>query len=486
MVTYIQVFTQDYATILLINILLSIAVISLERKNPTSALAWLFFMTLLPGIGFFFYILLSQNIAKNKIFKYTKEESAVYASVLEQQRRAFKTDSFQFKDVRIKEYIDNILFHNKLSESFYTQNNNIKIYTKGKEKFDELIHEMEAAKDHIHLQYYIVKNDTLSNTIFDVCSAKAKEGVKVRLLFDSVGSRSIPKKTVKRLRKDGCQVTFFFPSKLKYFNMKANYRNHRKIAVIDGDIGYVGGFNIGDEYLGYKKKFGKWRDTHLRITGDAVLSLQIRFLLDWRMAAKEHIGMSPRYLHTTDDDHGSCGVQIVSCGPDSINQQIKQGYIKMINDAKDYIYIQTPYFVPDESTLEALKLAAVSGVDVRIMFPNKPDHIFVYWATYSFVGELLNYGAKAYIYNDGFIHTKGIVVDDMLSSYGTCNFDIRSFRLNFEVNAFIYDEKVSTALCNTFEDDILLSKELTLEDYKKRSLVIKAKEAVSRLFSPVL
>ncbi len=212
----------------------------------------------------------------------------------------------------------------------------------------------------------------------------------------------------------------------------------------------------------------------------------MRFLLDWRTAAKEHIETMTSYINVNNDVHGHAGVQIVSSGPDNINEQIKQGYIKMINSARDYIYIQTPYFVPDESILEALKIAAVSGVDVRIMFPNKPDHIFVYWATYSFIGELLRYGARAYIYDDGFIHTKAIMVDDILSSVGTCNFDIRSFKLNFEVNAFIYEKGTTCKLRSTFDKDIHVSHELTRSDYDNRSLMIKIKEAISRLFSPVL
>lgn len=473
-------------TIFLINLVLVIIAISLERKNPTSAIAWLFFMAIFPGIGFFFYILLSQNIAKRKIFKYTDEEEDATVTFLVQQREAFENGTFHFHDKDTERHLDMILFHNKLSESYYTQNNSVQIYTHGQSKFDDLLKDIKAAKNHIHLQYYIVKNDSLSKKIFEACMEKSAEGVDVRLLIDHVGGRSIPRSTIRRLRNYGCKVAFFFPSMFKFFNMKANYRNHRKIAVIDGDIGYVGGFNIGDEYLGYKKKFGKWRDTHLRLIGDSVVPLQMRFLLDWRNASNEKVPRMSDYLHANENPGGNAGIQIVSSGPDNHNEQIKQGYIKMINSAKKYIYIQTPYFVPDESILEALKIAAVSGVDVRIMFPNKPDHIFVYWATYSFIGELLEYGARAFIYDDGFIHTKAIMVDDFLSSVGTCNFDIRSFRLNFEVNAFIYDKETTGKLRATFDSDIHVSRELTQEAYRDRSWIIKVKESISRLFSPIL
>lgn len=486
MISFFQSFIPDYLTVLIFNLLFSIIIISLERKNPTAALAWLFFMTMLPGIGFFFYVLLSQNISKRKIFKYTSEESAAFVSLLHRQRSTFEERSFKFNDPAINEHIDMILFHNKLSESFYTQNNKVQIYTDGQSKFDALIHDIYHATDHIHLQYYIVKNDGLSKRIFKACESMAKKGIEVRLLIDHIGGRHIPKKAIRKLTDSGCDVAFFFPSRFKYFNLKANYRNHRKIAVIDGQIGYVGGFNIGDEYLGLKKKFGNWRDTHLRIVGDAVVQLQVRFLLDWRTASKQQLESMDHYITLSNDSDGHAGIQIVSSGPDSINEQIKQGYIKMINSAKKYIYIQTPYFIPDESILEALKIAAACGIDIRIMIPNKPDHIFVYWATYSFIGELLMHGIKAYIYDNGFIHTKAIMVDDIISSVGTCNFDIRSFRLNFEVNAFIYEKDTTCRLRESFDKDRYVSKELTLEDYNNRSRLIKVKEAISRLFSPVL
>lgn len=484
--TYIQILTQNYTLILVLNIFLSIIILSLERKNPTSALAWLFFMALLPGIGFMFYLLLSQNISKRKIFYYTLEESTTYNTLLEKQLIAFSQNKFQFNDPDLKQYSDMIIFHNRLSNSFYTQNNQIIIYTNGKKKFDALLEAIHNAKKHIHLQYYIVKNDNLSQKIFDACRLKAMEGVEVRFLIDSIGGRKIPRRAIKELEASGCEISFFFPSHIKIFNTKANYRNHRKIAVIDGEIGFIGGFNIGDEYLGYKKKFGKWRDTHLRIVGAAVMSLQIRFLLDWRTASKNEVENSSKYVNIPKISKGHAGIQIVDSGPDNINEQIKQGYLKMIYGAKKYIYIQTPYFVPDESIMDALKIAASSGVNVHIMFPNKPDHIFVYWATYSFIGELLNYGVKASIYDDGFIHTKTIVVDDLLASVGTCNFDIRSFKLNFEVNAFIYDKATTVKLRNIFEDDILVSKAFTKTIYAERSFIIKVKESISRLFSPVL
>lgn len=503
MLEYLQILTINYSTFILINLLLSAIVILLERKNSTAALAWLFFLNLFPGFGFFFYILLSQNISKRKIFRYTKEESLLYSSILSEQREAILTDRIHFVNNILPQYKDMILFHNKLSQSLLTQNNTVKIFTEGTDKFESLLQDIQNATDHIHLLYYIVSDDEIGNRFFDLLKIKASQGVQVRFLIDHVGGRELKNKTVKSLRQSGIKVYFFFPSRFKYFNLKGNYRNHRKLAIIDGKIGYIGGFNIGDEYMGKSPKFGHWRDTHLRLTGNCVSSLQIRFYLDWRNASKEFLSATNLSItsgqlkaltptsdlldyHLYNEEIGNTAIQIVDSGPDSINEQIKQGYLQIINKAKKYIYIQSPYFIPDESINEALKIAASSGVDVRIMIPNKPDHPFVYWATYSYAGDLLPYGVKLYIYENGFLHSKTIVSDDSVSSVGSCNFDIRSFKLNFEVNAFLYSESESVQLRKAFESDQHYCHECTLRRYQKRGFVIKGKESISRLFSSVL
>lgn len=270
--------------------------------------------------------------------------------------------------------------------------------------------------------------------------------------------------------------------------MRLNYRNHRKLGIIDGKIGYIGGFNVGDEYLGLHPKFGYWRDTHLRIVGTAVYAIQTRFILDWNQASHLHeIQYSPEYFPgKIEEIIGNIGMQIVSSGPDSEWEQIKNGYIKMITSAKESVYIQTPYFIPDASLLDTLRIAALSGIDVKIMIPNKPDHMFVYWATYSYIGEMLKAGAKIYIYENGFIHAKTILVDRKIASVGTANIDMRSFRLNFEVNAFIYSEQIANELTDDFLKDMDLSTHLTADQYSKRSLWIRFKESFSRLLSPLL
>lgn len=269
-------------------------------------------------------------------------------------------------------------------------------------------------------------------------------------------------------------------------NLKINYRNHRKLVIVDGQVGYIGGFNIGDEYLGLNEHFGEWRDTHLRVRGNAVLQMQAQFLMDWNLAASGRIELNELYFPIMSDDTGTIGMQLVASGPDTQYQQIKNGYIKMIYSARKTISLQTPYFVPDESLMTALKIAALSGVDVRIMLPSKPDHFFVYWATHSYLGELLAGGVKCYMYEKGFLHAKTLVIDGKVASVGTANVDIRSFKLNFEMNAFIYDTQTSAKLQRIFEDDVKHCTQLTEQVYANRPIINRLKESISRLLSPIL
>ena len=257
--------------------------------------------------------------------------------------------------------------------------------------------------------------------------------------------------------------------------------------VIDGKIGYVGGFNVGKEYIGLDEKFGYWRDTHLRIEGDSALALEVRFILDWNYAAKENLFKDNRYFNVEQTyRREQCDIQILSSGPDSALQNIKANYVRMIHKAEKSIYIQTPYFIPDESMMDALMIAINSGVEVNIMIPCKPDHPFVYWATYSYIGDLVMAGANCYTYNNGFLHAKGIVVDERVMCYGTANMDIRSFALNFEVNAIVYDSGKAFQMVEKFKEDLKVSRQITKQLYASRSLKIRIKEQVCRLLSPVL
>ncbi|PIC76880.1 MULTISPECIES: cardiolipin synthase [Sporosarcina] len=481
-----QVISLIITSTLIINIFLAIALIFLERRDPTSTWAWLLVLFFIPILGFIIYLLLGRQLRQKHLFRWEGRNKIGIEKLINYQLEAIENETFEFLKNDTEEYDDMIYLHLRNNHSVLTQDNDVQVYTDGRDKFDALLEDLEHARDHIHIQYYIFRLDGIGKQIEEILISKAKSGVKVRMLFDDIGSRGLHVKNFHKLMESGGEVAAFFPALLPLINPRLNYRNHRKIVIIDGRIGYIGGFNVGDEYLGLSKKFGYWRDTHLRIEGSAVHPLQTRFILDWNQASpKTNIQYNERFFPAI-PRKGDVGLQIVSSGPDSEWEDIKDGYLKMIFLAKDYIYIQTPYFIPDTSMLDALRIACLSGVDVRIMIPNKPDHMFVYWATYSNVGILLKAGARVYIYENGFIHAKQIVVDDQVSSVGTANIDVRSFRLNFEVNAFIYDREKSHELAEIFEQDIQSSTELTLDAYLERERLIKVKESISRLLSPIL
>ena len=472
--------------IITLNIFLAIVLIFLERRDASSTWAWLMVLFFIPILGFLIYLLLGRQLRKKHLFRWEGRDKIGIDKLIDYQLDAIEQGTFEFRLDDALDYKDLINMHLRNNHAVLTQDNAVQIFNDGEAKFNALIEDMEQAKDHIHVQYYIFRLDSLGQRIHEVLIRKAKQGVKVRLLFDDMGSRGVRKKHFKELVELGGEVEAFFPSVMPLINPRLNYRNHRKIVVIDGRIGYIGGFNVGDEYLGLDRKFGYWRDTHLRIEGSSVHPLQTRFILDWNQAStNSNIEYSDRYFPAI-PLKGSVGIQIVSSGPDSEWEQIKNGYLKLMAMAKDYIYIQTPYFIPDASFMDTLRIACLSGIDVRIMIPNKPDHAFVYWATYSYVGQLLKAGAKVYIYDNGFLHTKMIVVDNEASTVGTANIDVRSFKLNFEVNAFIYDRETSRELAELFEQDMLLSTELTMDLYNERTRMIKMKESFSRLLSPIL
>ncbi|MFS0750234.1 cardiolipin synthase [Oceanobacillus sp. 1P07AA] len=466
-----------------LNIALAISIIFLERKDPTSSWAWVMVLLFIPILGFFLYLIFGKPISNRKIFSWDKKSRLGVKTTVQAQLRLLEENQFEFNQPDLIEHKDLVYLHLKNDEAIYTQNNGVDIFTDGQEKFDALLEDIENAKKHVHIQYYIMRSDGLGNRLADMLIKKVNEGVEVRVLYDDMGSRSLKRSYIKRLKTAGVMVEAFFPSRF-IVNFKINYRNHRKLAIIDGNIGYLGGFNVGDEYLGINKKFGYWRDTHLRVIGDAVQSMQTRFILDWNQASRDNIAYNESYYETISS--GNVGMQIVTSGPDSEYEQIKNGYIKMIMEANEYIYIQTPYFIPDESLRDALRIAVLSGVHVKIMIPNKPDHPFVYWATLSYCGDLIQAGAEIFIYQNGFLHAKTIVVDGRIASVGTANIDVRSFRLNFEVNAFLYDSEVVNRLLNKFDTDLEKSTQMTMKLYEQRSIGIRFKESISRLISPVL
>jgi len=472
--------------LIFINMLLSIVIIFFQRKDPQSVWTWLLLLYFIPIIGFILYLLIGMDMHKRKMFKVKEIEDSLNDIIRFQESHLINRE-LEKRDPEITDYSDLVLYNLETGRAVLTDDNDITIFTDGNEKFNALIEDMENAKEFIHVQYYIIREDVLFNRIKEVLARKAAQGVEVRVLFDSMGCRTVSSNYWKELRKEGIMLAEFFPAILGRLQMRVNYRNHRKIVVIDNKVAYVGGFNIGKEYIGLDEKFGYWRDTHLRIEGSAILSLSARFLLDWNYAAKENLFINDRYFRLPEREYAQgCEMQIISSGPDSRMKNIRDNYVRLIGKAKKSIYIQSPYFIPDDAMLTVLILAVYSGIEVNIMIPCKPDHPFVYWATYSYIGELVMAGANCYTYNKGFLHSKGIVVDDKVFCYGTANMDIRSFALNFEVNAIVYSEKKAAEMRKIFEKDLEHCSQITKDVYASRSLLIRVKEQVSRLLSPLL
>ena len=480
--TLIQ-FIWEHAFVL--NMLLAITIVFFERRDPRTIWTWLLVLYFLPVIGFFLYLLIGRDMRKYKMFKNKELEDAVQSAVLKQEEKAKSKQIFQNHE-QLSRYHDLVMYNLSASQSVYTDDNDVEIYTDGKVYFTQLYESIQNAKEFIHIQSYIIKDDELWSGIEELLAEKVKEGVEVRVLYDSMGCRKMTKRDWDRIRRKGILVGEFFPAFFKRLHLRVNYRNHRKIIVIDGSCAYVGGFNIGREYLGLEKKFGYWRDTHLKISGSAAISLHIRFILDWNYATKQNLFDNPKLTHPFENGKGRAGVQIISSGPDTMNEEIRDNYQKLIGKARDHVYIQTPYLVPDEIIVNEIKMAAYSGIDVKIMIPCKPDHPFVYWATYSYVGELIDAGVKCYTYDNGFLHAKGVMSDGLVCSYGTANMDVRSYKLNFEVNATIYSPEITEKLEKIFEEDLAYCTEITPEIYAKRSVVIRFKEQFSRMFSSIL
>jgi cardiolipin synthase len=468
-----------------IDIIIALTIIFLERKNPAATMAWVMVLFLIPIGGIVLYFLFSQNIARKKLFKLTKSERQVVEEELIDQIDAVRHDRFPYYKKDIAEWKDLILLNQNYAASYLTQGNRAHILTDGNHMFDALLADIADAQEMINIQFFIVKDDTAGRRLIDALTEKVKRGVEVRLLLDALGCRHITPQVVDEFVRFGGKLAYFFPPKFKSLNFRFNYRNHRKIAVIDKRIGYIGGFNVGNEYLGKKQRFGYWRDTHLRLSGSCVSELNARFLLDWRLASRENIPIDYNF-HEPAPTVGATAIQIVSSGPDTSRQEVKHAYLKMMTSARKSIYIQSPYFIPDVSVMEALLNAAESGVDVRIMIPNKPDHMFVYWGTYYYCGLLLKSGVRVFIYDKGFLHAKTISVDGEVCSVGSANFDTRSFKLSFETNAFVYDNEEAFNLEAIFETDMEDCHELTRQLYAQRSYYIRFKEGIAKLLSDIL
>lgn len=451
-----------------------IVVIS-ENRNPLKTISWVLVLLLLPLVGLIIYYFFGEDNRKKKLISRKMHK--------ELNRVAIEHDSVYKNVIPPSDYKPIIELLNHTDESPLYEGNKITFYSTGKDKFDALFQEIEKAENHIHIQYYIFLNDNIGCKVRDLLVEKASEGVKIRLLYDDVGAWKVKKQFFKDMQSKGIEVAPFLKVAFKILTSRVNYRNHRKIVVIDGKVGFVGGMNIADRYIN-GVSFGVWRDSHIKIEGPAVAELQTSFLIDW-YASKQELLSSEAYFPII-ENKGDNMMQLVTSGPVGQFKDIHLGILQAISNAKECIYIQTPYFVPTDSLLLAMQMSAMRGVDVRIMLPRKSDTTFVQIASMSFLKEVLDANVKVYFFEAGFLHSKLMIVDHSLTITGSANMDVRSFEHNFEIDAFIYNAETCTKAKNIFYRDMEQSTLLRLEEWESRSRFEKFKESVVRLFSPLL
>ncbi|MCC8089701.1 MAG: cardiolipin synthase [Rikenellaceae bacterium] len=468
----------------LIFVILNILVIIRDKRDSVKALAWITVIALIPVFGFILYILFGRNHRKEKIFNI--KESADIEILLEtlsaKQIYDVNNRTSNLPEIsRNKDIITLLLNSNK---SLLTVRNNVKILNNGEVTFEEIKKELLKAETFIHLEYYILERDRIGYEIADILMEKARSGVEVRFIYDDVGSWGLSTHFLRKMRRAGVDIKCFMPVVFPWLTSKINYRNHRKIIVIDGKIGFTGGINIAQRYIDGVKG-GVWRDTHLRIEGEAVESLQLTFITDWHFVSGEKLRNSDKYFPQTFVDVET-PVQIASSGPDSDWASIMQAFFAAITKACRHIYISTPYFLPNEAILTAIKVASLSGIDVRIMIPEKSDSKIVHWATRSYISELLEAKVKVYLYRKGFNHSKIIMIDGMFSSVGTANMDIRSFEDNFEITAILYDSQLTGELESQFLKDLADSRMVVKSEWDKRSVFYSIGESFASLLSPLL
>jgi cardiolipin synthase A/B len=457
-------------------------VIFLENRHPTQTITWLVVLGSFPLVGFFFYLLFGRNHRKEKMYrkKYFLDKQAFLTVEGENDPRSDEKLSLMGEhQARL------FTLAQKLGNSPISFDTATKVLTNGEETFQHILEQLNRARHHIHMEYYIVRDDGIGREIKELLIEKAVQGVKVRFLYDAVGSWKLSKEYINDLKRAGIETVCFGPVKVPILNNKFNFRNHRKIIVIDGTIGFVGGLNIGDEYLGRNKHFGFWRDTHLMVRGEAVRSLQLIFLQDWYYMTN-HSFLTAEYLSPQVDDKNHGGVQLIAGGPDNEWSVIKNIFFSMITSAKKSVWIASPYFIPDQDIFSAIKVAALSGIDVRLLVPNAPDKRIVFHASRSYFPELLEAGVKVYEYERGFMHSKIIIVDHELASIGTSNMDMRSFHLNFEVNAFLFRTKSTQKLVAEYINDLESARQLELSSFRKRHIGLRLIESTARLLSPLL
>jgi cardiolipin synthase A/B len=467
--------------VLILFIFQIITILFSEFRHPEKAVAWLTVLFFLPVIGFVMYYFLAKGYTQRRnVKRKTSRMMQEMRRDMARQSRGIK-QGLEARGIEKDERLFGLL--SNLPGAPMTTCNEVVIYQDGMDTYEAILDALEGAKDHIHLEYYTIRDDGIGRRFRDMMTRKAREGVEVRLLYDGVGSIDLPDRYIRELEAAGVETGCFLPPLFALIDKRLNYRNHRKIVVVDGRVGFLGGVNIGDEYLGENKRLGFWRDTHLKVKGDAVYYLQHTFTQDWYFVKGKLLHES-RYL----PEHDCAGVnlvQIVNSGPNYKWDTILEVYFSAIATARNRLFLTTPYFIPEPGIRLALKTAAISGVDVRIILPTIPDTRIVHWASLSYLEELLQSGVRFYMYEKGFIHSKILIVDDKMATVGTANMDMRSFFNNFEQNAMLFDSQLIQELEKQFLQDTKDSTEVMLSKFEQRSRLQRGKEIFGRLLSPL-
>lgn len=456
------------AILLLVNVVL-------KNRDSVKTLAWVMVLLFLPFLGILLYFFFGRDTRKAKLIG-----KRLHSQI--RQRDYRMSVARDAADVPA-EYSSLVSFFSNSASACLLAADEAKVISSGEVFASELLSELEKAERHIHIQFYIFEDDNFGRAVRDVLVKKAKQGVEVRLIYDSVGCWSVKKAFFEEMRCAGIYVESFLKVRFPLFTNKVNYRNHRKVVVIDGTTGFIGGCNVADRYV-HGVEWGRWRDTMLLVRGTAVQGLQSSFLVDWYFSNRSLVSGGSYFPEQ--QSVGNMLMQVVPSNPVGEVRTILGGLIKLLSVAHNYIYLQTPYFMPNEAFMLALKNAAVSGVDVRLMVPERSDSRIAGYATKSYFGDLLKMGVKVYLYTEGFLHSKSVVCDDFVSSVGSANLDFRSFYYNMEGSAFVYDRSVACELKHCFLNDISGCRQLNLKEYNERPLLQRCIESGARLFSPLL
>lgn len=450
----------------------------LDNRQPAKTMAWILVLWFVPLLGLVLYIFFGQN---------TRKEKLISQGSLDQLTKRSMTEFVEQRGLRLPKS------HQPLMQLFKNQNmalpfknNEVEIFTNGYELFPALLREIGKAKHHIHIDIFIFSDDELGNLVADALIDKAREGVEVRVIYDDVGCWNVKQSFFERMRDGGVDVHAFMPVKFPAFTSKVNYRNHRKLIIIDGKVGFIGGMNIATRYVkGTAKQ--DWRDTHLMVKGGAVYGIQRAFLVDWYFVDRTLITNREYYPDQDPRISNNCLAQVVTSSPISPWPDIMQGYVRVLIEARRYVYMESPYFLPSEPVLFAMRTAALTGVDVRLMIPMKSDSKIVQWASISYVMETIEAGVKVYLYKDGFNHSKILVSDDCISTCGSTNIDVRSFEHDFESNIFFYDKGMALRMKKIFLED---QKHCQLVDEtqkaKQRSFLKQLRGSLLRIVSPLM